>query len=177
MGEFLGKRVIPRHEGDWDKARSYEPLMIVLDPETGDGYISRYDVPAGTLLTNEHYWARCSHFNAQMHRLETDVAEDVEGMHTDLANTKSAMSEELSQTHQKMAEELSETENRMGEKTSGCKCDGIHGQQGGLCRRIGGYQSGQRRNYLSECRGIHPQHYGRFGKKNRSGRNGNCIPE
>lgn len=33
MGEFLGKRVIPRHEGDWDKARSYEPLMIVLDPE------------------------------------------------------------------------------------------------------------------------------------------------
>ena len=118
MGEFLGKRVIPRHEGDWDKARSYEPLMIVLDPEKGDGYISRYDVPAGTLLTNEHYWARCSHFNAQMHRLETDVAEDVEGMHTDLANTKSAMSEELSQTHQKMAEELSETENRMGEKVT-----------------------------------------------------------
>lgn len=118
MGEFLGKRVIPRHEGDWDKARSYEPLMIVLDPETGDGYISRYDVPAGTLLTNEHYWARCSHFNAQMHRLETDVAEDVEGMHTDLANTKSAMSEELSQTHQKMAEELSETENRMGKKVT-----------------------------------------------------------
>ncbi len=118
MGEFLGKRVIPRHEGDWDKARSYETLMIVLDPETGDGYISRYDVPAGTLLTNEHYWARCSHFNAQMHRLETDVAEDVEGMHTDLANTKSAMSEELSQTHQKMAEELSETENRMGEKVT-----------------------------------------------------------
>ena len=113
MGEFLGKRVIPRHEGDWDKARSYEPLMIVLDPETGDGYISRYDVPAGTLLTNEHYWARCSHFNAQMHRLETDVAEDVEGMHTDLANTKAAMSEELSQIHQKMAEELSETENRV----------------------------------------------------------------
>ena len=118
MGEFLGKRVIPRHEGDWDKVRSYEPLMIVLDPETGDGYISRYDVPAGTLLTNEHYWARCSHFNAQMHRLETDVAEDVEGMHTDLANTKSAMSEKLSQTHQKMAEELSETENRMGEKVT-----------------------------------------------------------
>ena len=118
MGEFLGKRVVPRHEGDWDKARSYEPLMIVLDPETGDGYISRYDVPAGTLLTNEHYWAKCSHFNAQMHRLETDVAEDVEGMHSDLASTKAAMSEELSQTRQKMAEELSETENRMGEKVT-----------------------------------------------------------
>ena len=113
MGEFLGKRVIPRHEGDWDKARSYEPLMIVLDPETGDGYISRYDVPAGTLLTNEHYWAKCSHFNAQMHRLETDVAEDVEGMHSDLASTKAAMSNELKQTHEKMAEELSDKENQL----------------------------------------------------------------
>ena len=113
MGEFLGKRVIPRHEGDWDKARSYEPLMIVLDPETGDGYISRYDVPAGTLLTNEHYWAKCSHFNAQMHRLETDVAEDVEEMHSDLASTKAAMSNELKQTHEKMAEELSDKENQL----------------------------------------------------------------
>ena len=37
MGEFLGKRVIPRHEGDWDKARSYEPLMIVLDPVISAG--------------------------------------------------------------------------------------------------------------------------------------------
>ena len=70
------------------------------------------------MLTDTDYWSLCSHFNAQMHRLETDVAEDVEGMHTDLANTKSAMSEELSQTHQKMAEELSETENRMGEKVT-----------------------------------------------------------
>ena len=63
--------------------------------------ISAYDVPP----------VRCSQTSTtgqgavismpQMHRLETDVAEDVEGMHTDLANTKSAMSEELSQTHQK----------------------------------------------------------------------------
>ena len=50
MGEFLGKRVIPRHEGDWDKARSYEPLMIVLDPETGDGYIRRYAAHKRALL-------------------------------------------------------------------------------------------------------------------------------
>lgn len=118
MGEFLGKRVVPRHEGEWDKTKSYEPLIIVLDPETGDGYISRYDVPAGTLLTNEHYWAKCSHFHAQMHRLETDVAEDVEGMHRDLADTKTAMSNELKQTHEKMAEELSDTENRMKETVS-----------------------------------------------------------
>ena len=155
----------------------------------GDGYISRYDVPAGTLLTNEHYWARCSHFNAQMHRLETDVAEDVEGMHTDLANTKSAMSEELSQTHQKMAEELSETENRMGEKvtaaTSAMKdtqnsMDAAVAQmnkrldanvtastdsKADYAAELVDTRVDSRRNYLSECRGSHPQHYGRFGKK------------
>ena len=113
MGEFLGKRVIPRHEGDWDKARSYEPLMIVLDPETGDGYISRYDVPAGTLLTNEHYWARCSHFNAQMHRLETDVAEDVEGMHTDLSETKASMSKEISEAESRVSTKVSDAHNAM----------------------------------------------------------------
>ena len=113
MGEFLGKRVIPRHEGDWEKARSYEPLMIVLDPETGDGYISRYDVPAGTLLTNEHYWARCSHFNAQMHRLETDVAEDVEGMHTDLSETKASMSKELSEAESRVSTKVSDAQNAM----------------------------------------------------------------
>ena len=113
MGEFLGKRVIPRHEGDWDKARSYEPLMIVLDPETGDGYISRYDIPAGTLLTNEHYWARCSHFNAQMHRLETDVAEDVGGMHTDLSETKASMSKEISEAESRVSTKVSDAQNAM----------------------------------------------------------------
>ena len=113
MGEFLGKRVIPRHEGDWDKARSYEPLMIVLDPETGDGYISRYDVPAGTLLTNEHYWARCSHFNAQMHRLETDVAEDVEGMHRNLSETKASMSKEVSEAESRVNTKVSDAQSAM----------------------------------------------------------------
>ena len=107
MGTFKGKRIIPKHDGVWNQKKEYEELTIVLDAESGDGYISRKPVPAGTVLTDTDYWSLCSHFNAQMHRLETDVAEDVEGMHTDLANTKSAMSEELSQTHQKMAEELS----------------------------------------------------------------------
>lgn len=135
------------------------------------------------------------------HRLETDVAEDVEGMHTDLANTKSAMSEELSQTHQKMAEELSETENRMGEKvtaaTSAMKdtqnsMDAAVAQMNKRLDANVTASTDSKADYAAElvdtrvdsegttypeCRGSHPQHYGRFGKKNCSSRNGNCIPE
>lgn len=113
MGTFKGKRIIPRHDGVWNQNKKYEELTIVLDAESGDGYISRKQVPAGTALTDENYWSLCSHFHAQMHRLETDVAEDVAGMHRDLSDTKTAMSDELSQMHEKMAGELSETENRV----------------------------------------------------------------
>ena len=41
MGEFVGKRVVPDHVGVWNQKKTYEPLMIVLDGETGDSYISR----------------------------------------------------------------------------------------------------------------------------------------
>lgn len=47
MGEFVGKRVVPDHVGVWDQKKTYEPLMIVLDGETGDSYISRKAVPIG----------------------------------------------------------------------------------------------------------------------------------
>ena len=80
MGTFKGKRIIPKHDGVWDQKKEYEELTIVLDAESGDGYISRKPVPAGTVLSDTDYWSLCSHFNAQMHRLETDVAEDVEGI-------------------------------------------------------------------------------------------------
>lgn len=45
MGEFVGKRVVPDHVGVWNQKKTYEPLMIVLDGETGDSYISRKAVP------------------------------------------------------------------------------------------------------------------------------------
>lgn len=121
MGEFVGKRIVPRHEGDWDNTRSYEPLMIVLDPESGDGYISRYDVPAGTALTNTHYWALCSHFNAQMHRLETDLDTDVAAMHRDLAETKQAMSTQVSEALTTVAQNLNQTQNRVEQQLAQTK--------------------------------------------------------
>lgn len=78
MGEFVGKRVVPDHVGVWDQKKTYEPLMIVLDGETGDSYISRKAVPVGISLADESYWSLCAHYSAQMRKLEQDVDVDVQ---------------------------------------------------------------------------------------------------
>ena len=44
MGTFKGKRIIPKHDGVWNQKKEYEELTIVLDAESGDGYISRKPV-------------------------------------------------------------------------------------------------------------------------------------
>ena len=92
MGEFVGGRIVPKHCGAWNKRSKYEMLSIVYQPETGDSYISRRSVPAGTALSSEEYWAICSEYSAQVRKLEQDVDADVEQTHTDLTQTKADMS-------------------------------------------------------------------------------------
>lgn len=118
MGEFIGKRVVPRHDGVWDKTKSYEPLTIVLNEENGDSYISRRDVPVGTVLSDEHYWSVCSRFSEQMRLLADDVDADVKAMHKDVEDTKSAMSKELADTKSAMSKELSDTKDTMSKELS-----------------------------------------------------------
>lgn len=126
MGEFVGKRVVPDHVGVWDQKKTYEPLMIVLDGETGDSYISRKAVPVGISLADESYWSLCAHYSAQMRKLEQDVDVDVQQMHSDVTAVKNAMSQEFKETHtaiskerddthKAISQELSETEQRVNE--------------------------------------------------------------
>lgn len=109
MGEFVGGRIVPKHCGTWNKRSKYEMLSIVYQPETGDSYISRKSVPAGTALNSEEYWAICSEYSAQVRKLEQDVDADVEQMHTDLTQTKADMSREFSETHTAISKELTDT--------------------------------------------------------------------
>lgn len=109
MGEFVGGRIVPKHCGAWNKRSKYEMLSIVYQPETGDSYISRKSVPAGTALSSEEYWAICSEYSAQVRKLEQDVDADVEQMHTDLTQTKADMSREFSETHTAMSKDLTDT--------------------------------------------------------------------
>lgn len=113
MGEFVGGRIVPKHCGVWNKNSKYEMLSIVYQPETGNSYISRKSVPAGTALSCEEYWAVCAEYSAQVHQLELDVDADVEQMHSDVNATKAAMSKEMAETHEAISQELSVTEQRI----------------------------------------------------------------
>lgn len=73
MSEYVGNRIVPTHGGIWNSAKSYEPLVIVYEEGTGDSYISRKDVPAGTGLEQEDYWALCARFSEQMELYQEDV--------------------------------------------------------------------------------------------------------
>ena len=77
MSKYIGNRIVPRHDGIWDKAKEYEPLTIVYEEATGDSYLSRKPVPAGTLLSQEEYWAMCSRFSEQMALYRQNTAADV----------------------------------------------------------------------------------------------------
>lgn len=81
----IGNRIVPRHDGVWDKAKEYEPLTIVYEEATGDSYLSRKPVPAGTLLSQEEYWAMCSRFSEQMALYRQNTAEEVEQFRKDTA--------------------------------------------------------------------------------------------
>ena len=66
MSEYIGNRIVPRHDGVWDSTKAYEPLIIVYEEGSGDSYISRKDVPAGTGLNQKEYWALCARFSEQV---------------------------------------------------------------------------------------------------------------
>ena len=68
---YRGARYVPKMEGEWKNNVNYEPLSIVT--YQGNIYTSRGAVPAGTLPTNETYWAITGEFNAQVEALQKSV--------------------------------------------------------------------------------------------------------
>ena len=95
MSEYIGNRIVPRHDGVWDSTKAYEPLIIVYEEGSGDSYISRKDVPAGTGLNQKEYWALCARFSEQAALLREETGEQVAGMRkltTDTLNTMTPVS-------------------------------------------------------------------------------------
>ena len=44
MSKFIGRKIVPKHDGVWDISKEYEELSIVLDKSSGESYISRKPV-------------------------------------------------------------------------------------------------------------------------------------
>lgn len=66
MSKFIGRRIVPKHDGVWEIGREYEELSIVLDKTSGESYISRKPVPVGTAISDESYWMQYSIYSAQI---------------------------------------------------------------------------------------------------------------
>lgn len=138
MSQFIGRRIVPVHGGVWDRTKSYEELTIVLHEASGDSYISRRPVPAGTVIGDQNYWMLYSLYSAQIHEAEQHLNEATEDVRNrisaseqkvssalsateqkvanDLASTKQAMSEDLHATKTSMSEELNQTQQFLTEK-------------------------------------------------------------
>ena len=41
MSDYIGKRIVPKHCGEWDRAKEYEMLSIVLHTENGNSFITK----------------------------------------------------------------------------------------------------------------------------------------
>lgn len=93
--EYIGARYVPLFMGDWDSTVNYEPLSIVSSQ--GNSYTSRQYVPAGTLLTNNEYWALTGNYNAQIEQYRqevTNLSSTVGGYRADIDANAQAIEDE-----------------------------------------------------------------------------------
>lgn len=118
MAKYVGRRIVPKHGGIWDKTKEYEELIIVLCEESGVSYISKFPVPAGTEIFNEHYWAVCSQFSEQVKLAEDHLDETAEQIGNDLESTKTQVNQRMEDTVQTVHESLDSTTAILTKKVS-----------------------------------------------------------
>ena len=118
MSQFIGRRIVPVHGGVWDRTKSYEELTIVLHEASGDSYISRRPVPAGTVIGDTTYWMMYSLYSAQIHEAEQHLNEATEDVRNRIASSEQKVSKALSATEQKVADKLAETERVVEQRTA-----------------------------------------------------------
>ena len=58
----------------WDITKQYEANTIVVDPQTGDAYISTKAVPYGVSLSNTDYWTKIYNYADAINTLEEQIA-------------------------------------------------------------------------------------------------------
>lgn len=115
MAEYTGGRIVPTHGGVWNKTRKYEELTIVLNEATGDSYISKRPVPAGTEIYEEHYWVLYSQYNEQITRAEDHLDDTARAIRAEMTaqaqqvNKRMALAEENVDDRATAAEELADT--------------------------------------------------------------------
>lgn len=71
--QYIGARYVPVFADpiEWDSARAYEPLTIVL--YQGNSFTTRQYTPSGIDINNEAFWAETGNYNAQIELYRNEV--------------------------------------------------------------------------------------------------------
>ena len=83
----IGGKVIPSHEGIWDKNREYDPLSDVY--YQGNTYRSKKNVPIGIDITNKNYWIISAEYNEQLEIIKDSLNSNMSELKTSFDNFKS----------------------------------------------------------------------------------------
>lgn len=110
MAEYTGGRIVPTHGGVWNKTREYEELTIVLNEATGDSYISKRPVPAGTEIYEEHYWVLYSQYNEQITRAEDHLDDTARAIRSEMNEQARTVNQRMDQAEENVDQRASAAE-------------------------------------------------------------------
>lgn len=85
-------------------------LSVVYENTSGNSYISRKEVPAGTDISQEEYWALCSDFNMQMDLMGKHFTETEQRIKADNDATEAAIKADNDSTESAIKADNDETE-------------------------------------------------------------------
>lgn len=74
----------------WDITSQYEANTIVVDPQTGDAYISTQAVPYGVTLSNSSYWTKIYNYADAINGLQEQIAAANERLSTTASASRAA---------------------------------------------------------------------------------------
>jgi hypothetical protein len=113
MSEYIGRRIVPVHGGVWDGGRDYEELTIVLYEASGDSYISRRPVPAGTVIGDKNYWMLYSLYSQQIANAVKEMQETDAAVRAELSAAESRMENRVTEAETLTNQNKSELSSRM----------------------------------------------------------------
>ncbi len=110
MAKYVGKRIVPLPCGEWVQNKEYEMLSVVLHTATGDSYMARRQVPAGTAITDKTFWAKSSDYSQQFQNVSDQLTETLRQVRADNDATETAIRQNNASTAQTIANDNNETE-------------------------------------------------------------------
>ena len=118
MAKYVGKRIVPLPCGEWVQTKEYEMLSVVLYAETGDSYMAKRQVPAGTAITDTAFWAKSSEWSQQVKNMSDQLTETLRQMKADNDATEAAIRQNNSTTAQTIQQDNDATEQAIAQDNS-----------------------------------------------------------